>query len=222
MRWVCRCCSAMQCDLSSIVIILCPLVEQQLQQPPGLTTGALPVNKPETTAVMIIARWPQVSHTAFSYSTYSRWHVIGYRWSSASLWLVKVYNNLVSRLSCDCDIWVIDGEAFRAVWLVSNVSRYLFYLYPWWADRRHLGHGLRFSDCGCSRWPNHVANSNAHRQDCTAQSSGYRHLYIQNSSTNIDYTPRVVRHFGYGGPHSFHPQRGGPLSRRYLNVNESL
>jgi len=38
---------------------------------------ALPVNKPETTAVVIIARWPQVSHTAFSYSTYSRRHAIG-------------------------------------------------------------------------------------------------------------------------------------------------
>jgi len=32
-----------------------------------------PVNKPEATAMVIIARWPQVSH---SYSTYSRWHDI--------------------------------------------------------------------------------------------------------------------------------------------------
>jgi len=31
-------------------------------------TGALTVNKPETTAVVIITRWQQVSHTAFSYS----------------------------------------------------------------------------------------------------------------------------------------------------------
>ena len=44
-------------------------------------TGALPVNKPET----IIARWPQVLHTAFSYSTYSRRRVAGYRRRSASL-----------------------------------------------------------------------------------------------------------------------------------------
>jgi len=30
----------------------------------------LPVNKPETTDMVIIARWPQVLHTAVSYSTY--------------------------------------------------------------------------------------------------------------------------------------------------------
>ena len=35
--------------------------------------------------VVIIARWPHVSHTAFSYSTYSRRHVIGYRRRPASL-----------------------------------------------------------------------------------------------------------------------------------------
>jgi len=48
----------------------------RLRSHPELTTE-LPANKPETTAVAIIARWPQVSHTAFSYSTYSRRHVIG-------------------------------------------------------------------------------------------------------------------------------------------------
>ena len=37
------------------------------------TTGALPVNKRETTAMVIITRSPQVSHTAFSYSMCSRW-----------------------------------------------------------------------------------------------------------------------------------------------------
>ena len=37
----------------------------------------------------LIARWPLVSYTAFSYSTYSRRHVIGYRRRSASLWLVR-------------------------------------------------------------------------------------------------------------------------------------
>ena len=52
-------------------------------------TAALPVNKPKTIAVVILARWPQVSHSAFSYSTYSRRHVIGYRRRSASLWLVR-------------------------------------------------------------------------------------------------------------------------------------
>ena len=51
-------------------------------------TGELLVNKRETTAVMIIATWPPVSHTAFSYSTYSRRHVLGYRRRDASLWLV--------------------------------------------------------------------------------------------------------------------------------------
>ena len=40
---------------------------------------------PKTTATVIIARWPRVSHTPFSYSTYSRRHVIGYRRRSASL-----------------------------------------------------------------------------------------------------------------------------------------
>jgi len=34
------------------------------------TTGTLPENKPENTSMVIIARWPQVSPTAFSYSTY--------------------------------------------------------------------------------------------------------------------------------------------------------
>ena len=48
-------------------------------------TGALPVNKPETTAMVIIARWLQVLHTAFSYSTYSRRRVAGCRRRSASL-----------------------------------------------------------------------------------------------------------------------------------------
>jgi len=48
------------------------------------TTGALPAKKGETTAVVIIAKWPQVSHTAFSYSTYSRRYVIGRRRRFAS------------------------------------------------------------------------------------------------------------------------------------------
>jgi len=39
--------------------------------------------------MVIIARWLQVLHIAFSYSAYSRWHVIGYRRQSASLWLVR-------------------------------------------------------------------------------------------------------------------------------------
>ena len=37
----------------------------------GLTARALPVIKREPTSVAIIARWLQVSHTAFSYSTYT-------------------------------------------------------------------------------------------------------------------------------------------------------
>ena len=37
----------------------------------GLTARALPVIKREPTCVAIIARWLQVSHTAFSYSTYT-------------------------------------------------------------------------------------------------------------------------------------------------------
>ena len=41
-----------------------------------------------TTAMVITARWPQVSHTAFSYSTYSRRRVIGCCRRSALLWLV--------------------------------------------------------------------------------------------------------------------------------------
>jgi len=49
------------------------------------TSGALA--KPETTAMVTIARWPMISHTVFSYSTYSRRHVIGYNQWSASLWL---------------------------------------------------------------------------------------------------------------------------------------
>ena len=47
--------------------------------------------------VVIIARWPHVSHTAFSYSTYSRRHVIGYRRRPASLWLVRQVKLIVTR-----------------------------------------------------------------------------------------------------------------------------
>ena len=47
-------------------------------------TAALPANRPDTTAIVIIARWPHVSHTAFSYSAwYSKRHIIGYGRRSA-------------------------------------------------------------------------------------------------------------------------------------------
>ena len=49
-----------------------------------VTTGALRVNKCESAATAIIARWPQVSHTAFSYSTYSR------RWVFRCDWLGRL------------------------------------------------------------------------------------------------------------------------------------
>ena len=51
------------------------------------TSGALA--KPDTTAMVTIARWPMVSHTVFSHSTYSRRHVIGYNQWSASPWLAR-------------------------------------------------------------------------------------------------------------------------------------
>ena len=47
------------------------------------------VNKPKTTDTVIIARWPHVLHTTFSYSMYSRRHVIGYRRRSSSLLLFR-------------------------------------------------------------------------------------------------------------------------------------
>ena len=53
------------------------------------TRGALLVNKPKTTTMVIIPRWLKILHTIFSYSTYSRRHSIGYRRRSASLWLVR-------------------------------------------------------------------------------------------------------------------------------------
>ena len=63
-------------------------------------TAALLVNKPKTTATVIIARWPQVSHTSFSCSTYSRWHISGdCRWS-ASLWLVRLVTLIITRPLC--------------------------------------------------------------------------------------------------------------------------
>ena len=56
---------------------------------PALLPQAITRNKPETTTMVIITRWPQVLHTTFSYSTYSRRHVIGCCQRSASLCLVR-------------------------------------------------------------------------------------------------------------------------------------
>ena len=38
--------------------------------------GTTRINKPKTTAMVIIARWPHVSHAVFSCSTHSRRNVI--------------------------------------------------------------------------------------------------------------------------------------------------
>jgi len=90
------------------------------------TTGALPVNKPGTTAMVTIARWPQVSHNASSYTPYSRRHVIGYRRRPASLWLVRQVRLIITRAVRHLAITTLGmtgGDAFRAVSLTSKASR---------------------------------------------------------------------------------------------------
>ena len=85
-------------------------------------------HKPETTSVVIVARWLQVSHTAFSYSTYVRWHVIGCRQWSALLWLVRQVRLIITwavRHLAIVTLGVIGGDSFWAVWLTSKVCRYL-------------------------------------------------------------------------------------------------
>ena len=90
------------------------------------STEAVPINKRETTALVITARWLQVLHTAFSYSTYSRRHFIGYRWSSALLWLVRQVMLIIIPTVRHLAIATLEMiGAFRAVWLASKVSRYL-------------------------------------------------------------------------------------------------
>jgi len=90
------------------------------------STEAVPINKRETTTLVITARWLQVLHTAFSYSTYSRRHFIGYRWWSALLWLVMQVMLIIIPTVRHLAIAILEMiGAFRAVWLASKVSRYL-------------------------------------------------------------------------------------------------
>jgi len=73
---------------------------------------------PETTASVIVTRWPRVSHTPFSYSTYSRRHVIGYRRRSASLCLVRQAGLIIIRAVrhlATATLGMIGGNTFRAV-----------------------------------------------------------------------------------------------------------
>jgi len=98
------------------------------------TTGALPAKKGETTAMVIIAKWPQVSHTAFSYSTYSRRHVIGRRRRFASPRLVGQIRLIITRAVrhlATTTLRMINCDVFRTVWSASKVSRYLSYSTPW-------------------------------------------------------------------------------------------
>ena len=93
----------------------------------------LPVNEPETTVVaMIIARWPQVSCTAFSYFAYSRRHIIGYRRRSASLWLDWQVRLIITRVVCHLAIAtlrMIGGNASELFdWQVRYLDVYLFYV----------------------------------------------------------------------------------------------
>ena len=79
-----------------------------------ITQWALPTNKPETTSMVITARWPQVSHTALSYScTYSRRHVIGYGRRSTSLWLVKEWTLIITRADHHLAIATFQHDRWR-------------------------------------------------------------------------------------------------------------
>ena len=92
------------------------------------TTGAPPANKAYTTAVVITARWPQVSNTEFSYSTYSRRHVIGYRWRSASLWLVtQVGQSTISQLQLW--EWSVATSSQLFDWQLRDLDICLFYVF---------------------------------------------------------------------------------------------
>ena len=100
--------------------------------------------KAETTAMVTIARRPQVSHTASSYSMYSRRHVIRQR--CQYLWSLAIADDLLRCNWSDsirliitwavqhhatATLGMISGNAFHAVWLASEVSRYLFILCLW-------------------------------------------------------------------------------------------
>ena len=82
--------------------------------------------------MVILARWPHLLHTALSYSTYSRRHIIGYCRRSPP--------------SCDCDFG--DGRWWHdmlLLWLdVVYLNTYLFYVMPsvlwrcWLGDRKGI------------------------------------------------------------------------------------
>jgi len=108
------------------------------------STGALAINKPKTTAMVIIARWLQVSHTAFSYSMYSRWHVIGYcRWPASLLLVMLITTWAVHHLAI-APLGMIAGDNFQAVDLQARYrDLYLFYVYGW-RPAGNTGHWVVF------------------------------------------------------------------------------
>ena len=95
------------------------------------STGAVPVNKPKTTVIVIITWWPQVLHTAFSYSMCSRRRIVGCHRQSASLWLVRqvslIITRAVRRLAIQNDRWRHGLLQLRLD--VMYLDIYLFFVY---------------------------------------------------------------------------------------------
>ena len=76
---------------------------------------------------MIIARWPQVLHTTFIYSTYSRRHIIGCHRQSTLLWLVRLIITrtdrqlaIVTSKLLDWHIEYLDIYLFLCLWFVMS------------------------------------------------------------------------------------------------------
>ena len=106
------------------------------------STGAVPVNKPKTTVIAIITWWPQVLHTAFSYSMCSRRRIVGCHRQSASLWLGRqvslIITRAVRRLAIQNDRWRHGLLQLRLD--VMYLDIYLFFVYALTSRQQLCGH----------------------------------------------------------------------------------